>query len=551
MSFKVIACYSLTNYSLTMPKHTPGPHFSPKRGTMNKTRITRLATCVSISLLTILILLGCSSSTNPKDGSISGTIVLVNDSGDPNNDPVDFSGVSIALYNLAVLDTAIVRTNQQYSQIGVIINQETEFEPRNQTPVYTVMTSSDGAFELKGITPGYYNMVISKDGWGHRYLFDCQVNEGNNSLAGYIPGPTQKTNLNLYPEKILASFDPISVLKEDHVYRVISSDVTLNHDLSMENGSTIQINKNLNLIIAGELNTVDTGSGTYRRITVDGDDSGYDSCFGRVMIQGNAEISHLVLSNSMTGMQFQSASVSASNLRLKNGPSGFVFRNNPSVNVSQVAVSNIGDLVTSGDNIYTTDGGIDLTGCASGLIQKVVAVGCNAGIRVRENCAIQVSNCFFANNSVGLEASNNFSTFTHNQFEGNYSYDARTYGTCSPVLTYNNFNSTRGLNIGLSGSLSWQNCTPSISYNNFQCKYGWLSPWRWGFAIRMVLNNMLDVTAANNYFYTTDTEIIDLLILDQNDYDPNDSTNLVNVNTGYLIYVPYRTSRVSNAGIQL
>ena len=81
-------------------------------------------------ILLSFTLFSCSTSTKPETGSLSGKVILVNDTGDPALDPVDYSGITVALYNLAYLDTTIVRINNQYPQIGVHINQETEFDHR-------------------------------------------------------------------------------------------------------------------------------------------------------------------------------------------------------------------------------------------------------------------------------------------------------------------------------------------------------------------------------------------------------------------------------------
>ncbi len=75
-------------------------------------------------------MMSCSSSTKPKSGSLSGRVILVNDTDDPSLDPVDFSGVTIALYELAVLDTTLVRIIYEYPDLGVPVSQLTQFDHR-------------------------------------------------------------------------------------------------------------------------------------------------------------------------------------------------------------------------------------------------------------------------------------------------------------------------------------------------------------------------------------------------------------------------------------
>lgn len=501
-----------------------------------------------LALAIVTLILGCSC-TKPRLGTLSGTIQLVNDSGDPANDPADLSGVCIALYAPAVLDTAIVRANNNYPGVGLAISQETEFDHREHSPLYSASSVADGSFIMAEIEPGRYNIVLSKEGWGWRYLLDCQVEEGDNTLSEFVSGKNAQATA-LYPERIINQFDQISTLQSCHFY-LVNSNVTMNHDLILESGTHLLLAPQASLTVIGNLNTSDAGSNDYIHISSHAESFDLDDWFGKILVQGNANISNAVFSYSLNGIQFQEGSLSLADVRIRNGSSGLVCRNNNEIEISNVIVSNIGELVTSGANIYTTDGGIDLTGCQTGLVDKVVAVSSNSGIRVRENCGIELSNCYFANNTIGLEVSNNFSLFNHSHFEGNYSYDARAYGTCSPVFTYNNFNSDRGLNIGLSTGPAWLNCTPAVSYNNFRCKYGQQGPWLWAFAIRLLGNNMLDIEAGNNYFYTTNVSMIESLILDQNDYDPDDWSNYVGVNTGYVDYIPFLFSRVNDAGINI
>ncbi|MDD3123836.1 MAG: hypothetical protein PHC62_10080 [Candidatus Izemoplasmatales bacterium] len=139
----------------------------------------------SLFILLILTLMSCGkSSTQPKSASLTGTISLVNDSGDAANDQTDFSGITVALYNLAELDTTIVRINRDYPQIGIKITQHTEFDHLFQTPVAYTETSADGSFSLQNLTPNtQYNLVALKDGWGWRYVYEISLSEGDNELA--------------------------------------------------------------------------------------------------------------------------------------------------------------------------------------------------------------------------------------------------------------------------------------------------------------------------------------------------------------------------------
>ncbi|WP_457618695.1 hypothetical protein [Lutibacter sp.] len=121
----------------------------------------------------ILFFFSCSSPTKSEGITISGRVVL--------EDTTDYSGVTVSLYKPVELDTALVRINQEYPNIGVQISQETEFDHREHTPVYTTTTDKNGNWKIENVTPGTYNVVAEKEGWGWEYVL-----EHNGETVGQI-----------------------------------------------------------------------------------------------------------------------------------------------------------------------------------------------------------------------------------------------------------------------------------------------------------------------------------------------------------------------------
>ena len=129
----------------------------------SRTIFLKTRSYILISLIVLILAFLCNScSTNANKGTISGTVMLVNDSDNPSFNPVDYAGVTVALYKTAVLDTTLVRINQQYPQIGVQITQETEFDHRNFNPLKVVTTDAEGKFIFPSLTAGTYNLVLWK-----------------------------------------------------------------------------------------------------------------------------------------------------------------------------------------------------------------------------------------------------------------------------------------------------------------------------------------------------------------------------------------------------
>ncbi|MCK9471821.1 MAG: carboxypeptidase-like regulatory domain-containing protein, partial [Bacilli bacterium] len=94
----------------------------------------------------------------------------------------DYSDVTVALYTPAYLDTTLVRINQEYPHIGVIISQETEFDHRLQFPVSYAQTDAAGNYQLINIKPGKYNLAFLKEGVSLKYVYEISLSEGKNSL---------------------------------------------------------------------------------------------------------------------------------------------------------------------------------------------------------------------------------------------------------------------------------------------------------------------------------------------------------------------------------
>ena len=128
--------------------------------------------CLPILLATLMFITSCGGGTDPKFGSLTGAVALINDSGDPSNDPVDYSGITVALYEAVALDTVIVRINMEHPNIGLPISQETEFDHRLHTPVVSAQTDGTGAFKFSKLRTGKYILVYHKEGWGLRYCYN-------------------------------------------------------------------------------------------------------------------------------------------------------------------------------------------------------------------------------------------------------------------------------------------------------------------------------------------------------------------------------------------
>ena len=147
---------------------------------------------------TLFLLTSCSSPTSTPKGNLSGTVHLEGET--------EHSNITVAIYDLAELDPDIVSINQEYPHIGVIISQHTEFDHRLQTPVKYTETDAAGNFEIKKIPTGTYNIVALKDSFGFKYIYEFEVEEGNNALT---PQSSSRMLSGLRPDRPTPLFNPI------------------------------------------------------------------------------------------------------------------------------------------------------------------------------------------------------------------------------------------------------------------------------------------------------------------------------------------------------
>ena len=101
--------------------------------------------------------------TAPKTGTLTGTVYLEGEQ--------DHSGITVALYKLAELDTTILRYNREYPNVGLPISQATEFDHRLGEVAAEAKTKKDGSFEIDGVEEGTYNFVAQKQGYGWKYVY--------------------------------------------------------------------------------------------------------------------------------------------------------------------------------------------------------------------------------------------------------------------------------------------------------------------------------------------------------------------------------------------
>ncbi len=510
--------------------------------------VTKCPLTLILLCLSFLFFISCSPTTQTKTGSLSGSVILVNDTDNPANEPVDFSGVTVALYRPAVLDTTISRINGQFPNIGIQINQQTEFDHRLQNPVKIITTSANGSFNLSKISLGKYNLVVMKENWGVRYFFDINITEGQNSLLSALISLSGKSEdvrnaVELYPVRSLSGYIYTPYAFETNHSYVVNENVSLQGNVIFESSSYIWVSpaKSIN-IDDGSVSTPAPGS-DYARIstthnmygtsasTIDPDNQYFYSinCSAIVTFAQN-QLNSIITTNSQSGWEIKTSGIDISNMVFKNNKIGLYC-----YFVEEVTITNCNASFSSND-LY---GGIALTSCANTEMQQLIITNCSVGIS-QDNCQnANISQSYISAISIRGVYNTYYTTsnVTHCTIDNsiNAIYNA---GRSNTNVQNCNISSQIGIYNNQGNAIAAAYFTASL--NNFYCTV---------YGIKTIAKFGVDyhLNATNNYWGTNNTSVIyNDLIWDQSDENPNDPEYHI---YGIVDYLPVKFTKVIDAGV--
>ena len=538
-------------------------------------------------ILLILSLVSCGEVTEVQKVSLSGSIALLNDSGNPDLDPIDFSEVTVALYELAYLDTTIVRINNTYPQIGVKITQHTEFDHRLQTPLFSTETLADGSFEIDKIPTGTYNLVAQKAGYGFRYIYEISISEGDNILAdkckiknvkwGIVDeNDARKDNfkssilnftlnrtsdLTLFPEVHISGIIVHHVIVPPFHHLVIDTDTEFapGTNFTISPNAVVRINPGCDLTIHGNL-TAQAEEDNMFWVTsnhVFADDSQFKmenvKCNSDPEPHSSFSIIHSTLNRDSDLQLYNSmelspvASVSddliewgkfdhaticllnqVNNLHMENG----VFRNAGSgfyssgVDLTFCSISNISNISNE------TYGAIFYDNQIAGEIFNNIICNTTRGIRVKTHSFPKILNNKILNSSYGIFVKFfSHPEILHNDIENCEIAIISEYDSY-PNIELNYINSMEGILLdALPDEIEIHN-------NNINCSQN---------AIKIVFNPPeppVNINAKDNYYFTIDETKIESIIIDKTDYSDENQQYV-----GYIDYLPFLISSNNEAGI--
>lgn len=346
---------------------------------------------VSCILSSCFLLLTCSkNSTKPETVTFSGTVTL--------KGRTDHSGVKVSLYKPVELDTALLRINQQYPNIGVQISQETEFDHREHTPLYTTTTDASGNWKIENVTPGEYNVVAEKDSFGWRYVYNIQSNQNTIELKKVLYLKGQYNSTLSVPFNGFANIDGNVQFTGNSSLQIQPGSI-----IEFENGSSLEIYGQM--ICSGEMNSPILFSSKNKS----------DSWRLKLLLNSVSNMDHCYFFSIPNGIYFNSIdTTSITNCRFHKGIYALEFFNCPKVSIQNNLISHMQDGIRTNNshtlirkNIFTQ---IDNNG--------IMAINEKNSIwqyNLFDNCA----NCGVAINPAGYAYSYTWVDILYNDFFNN------------------------------------------------------------------------------------------------------------------------------------
>ncbi len=456
-----------------------------------------------ILLIILMSLVGCTNSTKPKKGTISGTVFLFDDRSEQKGF-VDPTGINVQIYSSAPVDTSLIRIIGDFPGLGVVANQHTEFDHRYYNPIAQVQTDGNGRFKFEGITEGLYNIVAEKEGWGWIYSIGVRINEN--------------CELTLYPETIIPSYtNEIIEMLSDHHYLV--NDNSLVGGLTLNDNVWLRMGASNSLTVNGPISKPSEG---YFYICAD-DPQATMPASVNINGPGSHNLNNVVVRGINNGMRFANSEVHLTESRFDKCQSALELS------------------ACSGDITHSVFTGIHGSGQAIGAYSSsqifthnlIKSYSMAISLRMESSASCEDS---YLDAVICIEITTGSTAgIRYNEMRAQ-TRAVSTEGPQTFQVSYSNISGSTCFFIG-SPVLSDLN---KVNYNNLR------SGTLYAFANRAnpALRDYQFDFRNNHYLGLSDIGLIPQMITDQNDEtDPR-------FNRFYINYLPLQTSRVSQAGIR-
>jgi len=485
----------------------------------------KTAVLLLLSLLIMLIGSACKSSTSPKKGMVTGIVQLEGEA--------DHSGVTVSIYQAGIVPDEVTNILQEYPQIAFPVTDKVVFDHREQTLLQTVYTDQEGKFIFTNLPYDEYIIVYRKESWGYNYLFEVVLDGTELDLSS-------NTDLTLYPEQILPGYIDGPFTLESNKCYVADSDVVIspNAHLIFKDNSRLLLSPYVKISSQGSIEYPTAPLRAYITSYAgiqSGTISGAQMGEGLVINGGCSEVQNLSFSFLRNALKIASNNVEMKRLSFRKCIFGLVVNACSDISISQCFIANNTD-INAGANYaydvhnYTLSNNLYFDNyiasqnelMKNGLIENNAFIGNSRGfLNLWESIAVIRLN-YIKSDGIGIENSGKSNLEIYNN-EIECKVCVKTYHT-----------------------LNWYN---TVNYGWTKAKDNNFSATQYAVESRAYYyypDGPYPLDFKNNYWETTDTGKIDELIVDYNDLGLEGGSGV----TSLVNYLPFRTSKVANAGIQ-
>lgn len=476
-----------------------------------------------IVVMFAMLLFSCNNTTVVKKGEIVGRVTL-----DGQN---EHAGVLVSIFKADVVPQEITDIRKDYARLGFSLSDREFFDHREHVALERVYTRQDGSFSFSKLPYDKYIISYSKEGWGYNYLFEMELNQKEYDLTG--------VDLVLYPEIVLPNYiDQCYVFEEDRTY-VANANVAVAEtgSLKFENNSKLLLADDSIVSVYGGLECPEIG---FAHISANhgvyGEDISTVICsegvraFGDNHVFRNLRFSHLRKALDVTGENNNFDS-----LLINNCDIGLIVSNSDDIELRNSIFVCSGEVESGSANVYH-----------SNVVSVVDNIFLNNTIGLRNEL---VKECLIANNAF-LENNKGFQnlweseTLLQHNYINSHGIGIENSGKSNLEILRNDIHAK--VCIKTYHTLNWYNTVTNgwtkSNYNNFNATlYAVESRARY-----YCSEEQYPLDFKNNYWHVTSAAKIDELIIDYHDLDTEVTTTVFSV----VEYVPFRQSKVSDAGIE-
>lgn len=434
--------------------------------------------------------------------------------------------IRVSFYPAALSDPDAINIHQSMLDLGISEGSIKLFDHRDLSPVASAYTNEMGKFQVS-MERGSYNIVISKPGYGIKYLYDILI-DGDEFTINQAIDNTSRTIL---PEIILNGVSGSGSYVYDGSRNVVfSGNTTFDYGsvVTFSEGTIIRIAPQSVISFLGEVHITGSSNSPVRIIS----DSGMD--FG-------SKVKTIQTYNKIQFMPGSNAAVTG--LVLKDSVDGLVLHESANINNSLLSGKEFCSQVLDTDDVTyrncvfwgrmeSLNFALMISFLNTALVERSVFYQCASAVRMNSVASGTFQDNIIRNCGLGLLVENLSQVLsTHNDISCTQT-GIRTYLSSNNEISYNNVEAPHG--IEFTGSYS----TGVVNYNNLTSTEK---------ALRYISYRSGDLDAKHNYWNTTDLTVIDGLIQDKNDFPSNDPNYDI---LHFATYQPIRTAAIGNAGIR-